>query len=39
MQTFLDSRPLAQEKELDHLLVATSPDQLSPRAARAATVA
>lgn len=38
MQTFLDSRYLAQEKDLDRLVVVTSPDQLSPRAARAATV-
>jgi transposase InsO family protein len=37
MQTFLDSRHLAQEKELDRFMVVTSPDQLSPRAARAAT--
>jgi len=39
MQTFLDSRHLAQEKELDRFSVVTSPDQLSPRAARANTVA
>jgi hypothetical protein len=38
MQTFLDSRHLAQEKQLDRFAVVTSPDQLSPRAARAATV-
>ena len=38
MQTFLDSRHLAQEKQLDRLAIVTSPDQLSPRAARAATV-
>ncbi len=39
MQTFLVSKPLAHEKELDRFAVVTSPDQLSPRAARAATVA
>lgn len=36
MQTFLDSKRLAQEKQLDRFVVLTSPDQLSPRAARAA---
>jgi integrase-like protein len=36
MQTFLDSRHLAHEKELDRLVVVTSPDAFSPRAARAA---
>ncbi|MGI8959236.1 MAG: integrase core domain-containing protein [Bryobacteraceae bacterium] len=39
MQTFLDSRHLAHEKELDRFAVVTSPDHLSPRAARAATLA
>jgi transposase InsO family protein len=34
MQTFLDSRHMAQEKELDRLPIVTSSD-LSPRAARA----
>jgi transposase InsO family protein len=39
MQTFLDSRHLAQEKELDRLAVVTLPDTISPRATRvAATV-
>src|SRR6478752_6803558 len=39
MQTFLDSRHLAHEKELDRLAVVTLPDTTSPRAARvAATV-
>ena len=39
MQTFLDSRHLAHEKELDRLAVVTLPDTISPRAARqAATV-
>ena len=37
MQTFLDSRHLADEKQLDRFLAVTSPDQLSPRAARAAS--
>lgn len=37
MQPFLDSRHLAQEKELDRFMVVTSPDELSPRTARAAT--
>jgi hypothetical protein len=36
MQTFLDSRHLAHEKELDRLAVVTLPDAISPRAARAA---
>jgi hypothetical protein len=36
MQTFMDSRHLAHEKQLDRLQVVTSPDQLAPRAARAA---
>src|SRR6201993_2505397 len=36
MQTFLDSRHLAHEKELDRLAVVTLPDAFSPRAARAA---
>ena len=36
MQTFLDSRHLAQEKELDRFMVVTSPDAFSPRAVRAA---
>ena len=35
MQTFLDSRHLAHEKQLDRFPVVTSPDQFSPRAARA----
>jgi hypothetical protein len=35
-QTFLDSRHLAHEKELDRLAGVTSPDAFSPRAARAA---
>jgi hypothetical protein len=39
MQTFLDSRQLAHDKQLDRFPVLTSPDPLSPRAARAATVA
>jgi transposase InsO family protein len=39
MQTFLDSRHLAHEKELHRFAVVTSPDHLSPRAARAATLA
>jgi transposase InsO family protein len=38
MQTFSDSKHLADEKQLDRFAVVTSPDQLSPRAARAATV-
>jgi transposase InsO family protein len=39
MQTFLDSRHLAHEKELDRLAVVTLPDNISPRGARpAATV-
>ena len=36
MQTFLDSRHLAHEKELDRLAVVTLPDTVSPRTARAA---
>ena len=36
MQTFLDSRHLAHEKELDRLAVVTLPDTISPRTARAA---
>ncbi len=36
LQTFLDSRHLAHEKELDRLAVVTSPDAFSPRAGRAA---
>ena len=36
MQTFLDSRHLAHEKELDRLTVVTLPDAFSPRAVRAA---
>ena len=36
MQTFLDSRHLAHEKELDRLAVVTLPDALSPCAVRAA---
>src|SRR6185437_5266525 len=36
MQTFLDSRHLAHEKELDRLAVVTLPDTTSPRTARAA---
>lgn len=38
MQTFFDSRHLADEKQLDRFAVVTSPDHLSPRAARAASV-
>jgi transposase InsO family protein len=34
MQTFLDSKPMAHEKQLDRLVLVTSPDQPSPRAAR-----
>ena len=30
MQTFLDSRHLAHEKELDRLAVVTLPDTISP---------
>ena len=37
MQTFLDSRHLAYEKELDRFALVTSPDTLFPRAARAAS--
>jgi hypothetical protein len=36
MQTFLDSRHLAHEKELDRLAVVALPDTFSPRAAHAA---
>jgi transposase InsO family protein len=36
MQTFLDSRHLAHEKELDRLTVVTLPDAISPRPVRAA---
>jgi hypothetical protein len=36
MQTFLDSRHLAHEKELDRLQVVTLPDTISPRMPRAA---
>jgi hypothetical protein len=35
MQTFLDSRHLAHEKELDRFAVVTLPDTISPRTARA----
>ena len=35
MQTFMDSKHLAQEKQLDRFPLVTLPDQLSPRAARA----
>jgi hypothetical protein len=35
MQTFLDSRHLAHEKELDRLTVVTFPDAFSPRTAGA----
>ena len=39
MQTFLDARHLAHEKELDRLAVVTLPDTISPRTTRvAATV-
>jgi transposase InsO family protein len=38
VQTFLDSRHLADEKQLDRLVVVTSPDQSFPRAARAVAV-
>jgi hypothetical protein len=38
MQTFLDSRHLAHEKELDRLALATLPDAISPRPRAAATV-
>jgi hypothetical protein len=34
MQTFLDSRHLAHEKELDRFPVVTLPDTISPRTAR-----
>jgi hypothetical protein len=33
MQTFLDSRHLAHEKDLDRLAVVSLPDAISPRAA------
>ena len=32
MQTFLDSRHLSDEKQLDRIAVSTSTDRLSPRA-------
>jgi len=35
LQTFLDSKHLSDEKQLDHIPVKTSSDGLSPRAARA----
>jgi len=35
MQTFLDSRHMAHEKQLDRFAVVSSSDQFSPRAARA----
>jgi transposase InsO family protein len=35
MQTFLDSRHMAHEKQLDRFALVTSSDQFSPRAARA----
>jgi transposase InsO family protein len=35
VQTFLDSKHLADEKQLDRIAVKTSSDELSPRAARA----
>ena len=35
MQTFLDSRHLSDEKQLDRIPVNTSSDRLSPRDARA----
>lgn len=38
MQTFLDSRHLAHEKELDRLAVVTLPDAISSRAARATAI-
>ena len=38
MQTFLDSRHLAHEKELDRLAVVTIPDAISSRAARATAI-
>jgi transposase InsO family protein len=37
-QTFLDSKQLAHDKQLDRFPVETSPDHLSPRAARAVSV-
>jgi hypothetical protein len=39
LRTFVDSRHLAHEKELDHWAVVTLPDATSPRAARAAATA
>ena len=39
MQTFLDSRYLAHEKQLDRFLVVTTSDAGSPRATRAAVSA
>jgi hypothetical protein len=36
MQTFRDSKHLAEEKQLDRFLVGASPDDFSPRDARAA---
>jgi transposase InsO family protein len=38
MQTFLDSRRMAHEKQLDRFAVVTSSDQFSPRAARAVAI-
>jgi Integrase core domain len=35
MQTFLDSKHLSDEKQLDRMPVGTSPDTFSPRDARA----
>ena len=35
MQTFQDSKHLAEEKQLDRFLIATSPDVVSPRDTRA----
>jgi len=37
-QTFLDTKQLAHDKQLDRFPVETSPDHLSPRAARAVSV-
>ena len=34
MQTFWDSKHLAEEKQLDQFLVAAPPDVFSPRGAR-----
>ncbi len=39
VQTFMDSRHLAHEKQLDRLAVVTLPDAVSPRAAGAAVTA